>query len=425
MLACPQQPGLDENKPPSSWNLPPHDENSSASGYQHPRSFGLQEIPSNISKISSTNPIIKNHPESPNNSAMNDASVNDASVNDSPTPTTPTPSSEKLVERMERLDFQQQPTEEPHGQSQSTTTTTTTAAKRPSFCEPCQQARAAPDFAARVAAFFNLLHCARCNTDHAAIFFSKSQRSAPDSSRICIGHEGHCVVCPHLKFSFADVQRWRFEPADEDGLEIRCQEPSCPFRDAGIVHTDSGLRSQILIEWTASPNLNGTGTFWDRYVAKLQELHKSYPAAFCPHVQTSLLPISDTVCLPCHTGFHCDARAELPNKNPNRYHPPPISQFSQLVTHHDRPTPGRWIKFLDPDSYGHFADQDTKHITWCDDHGCTTTFRLFQSVSLQYLGAFDPNGMREYFHKYPSDGIKILARSTDDWVMMAFRQLGY
>lgn len=37
-----------------------------------------------------------------------------------------------------------------------------------------------------------------------------------------------------------------------------------------------------------------------------------------------------------------------------------------------------WQTMLDPHSYGHFADADTKNITWCDDRSCPTSFELMQ-----------------------------------------------
>jgi hypothetical protein len=45
----------------------------------------------------------------------------------------------------------------------------------------------------------------------------------------------------------------------------------------------------------------------------------------------------------------------------------------------------RWIQILDPQSYGHFEDEATKHITWCDDGHCVTRFELGQAACLMEI----------------------------------------
>lgn len=41
---------------------------------------------------------------------------------------------------------------------------------------------------------------------------------------------------------------------------------------------------------------------------------------------------------------------------------------------------------IDPESYGHFSDDETKSITWCDDKTCATTFDLGAHAAAQSLG---------------------------------------
>lgn len=45
-----------------------------------------------------------------------------------------------------------------------------------------------------------------------------------------------------------------------------------------------------------------------------------------------------------------------------------------------------WIIQLDPQSYGHFDDMEMKHVTWCDDRTCATTFEMSQNRALREAG---------------------------------------
>ncbi|EQK97919.1 hypothetical protein OCS_06367 [Ophiocordyceps sinensis CO18] len=75
----------------------------------------------------------------------------------------------------------------------------------PSFCQPCQQARAAPAFIARVNTLFEDVYCSACQISHAAVFFSTIERNKPSPSRKCIGHQGYLSACPHLQVSLAEL----------------------------------------------------------------------------------------------------------------------------------------------------------------------------------------------------------------------------
>jgi hypothetical protein len=48
----------------------------------------------------------------------------------------------------------------------------------------------------------------------------------------------------------------------------------------------------------------------------------------------------------------------------------------ELPDSRDNDRPSKWIEMLDPSSYGHFEDSETKNITWCNDRYCITTREL-------------------------------------------------
>lgn len=88
-------------------------------------------------------------------------------------------------------------------------------------------------------------------------------------------------------------------------------------------------------------------------------------------------------CHECSAAIRCDPEAE--NDKAPKGDSYDLGEHSAAIgmswtTFIDRTdaTRGRWIANIDPESYGGFADQETKHITWCDDRACATTFEGLQ-----------------------------------------------
>ncbi|KAH7017068.1 hypothetical protein EDB80DRAFT_677910 [Ilyonectria destructans] len=302
LRAHPQQQCLQENETPASCKLPHHDEDVSTSECQHPRSVEFHE---NTTSTSSTDALTE--------------------TKNASTQTTPTPLFEQLARRMSNMSLQEQQAEQPSPQTQGTTTTNTT----PTFCQPCQKARAKPNYGPRVAALLDPLDCSKCYVDHPAIFFSESQRKAPDSTTP--------DRLTRLKsFSLGDPCH---RPAQ--------QRMSC-------------------------------------------------------HI--------------CRTGIVCDPLAKDSD-------PQPANPFSNEHCSIERTcwwslekggaTQEAWTSKLNPESYGHFVDQDTKHITWCDDRRCTTTFELLRYAGLLNLGTNQLERMKEALEQDSARGVDILDHRTN------------
>lgn len=154
----------------------------------------------------------------------------------------------------------------------------------PSFCKACQQARTAPDYAARFAALLDQLFCSICQREYSAIYFSAFQRKKSHQARKCISYEGYCTICLHLKISLTDVQKL----ALKDGQEktIRCQDSSCIIHNARIEFWRIQESIYASCQWSISLS-STTGPLWERCLAGLQCLYQSCPEAFCPHLQTT------------------------------------------------------------------------------------------------------------------------------------------
>lgn len=395
-----------------------HDKDVSTSGHQHPEGVELH----------------KNIPSTSSTGALNE-------TKHASTQTTPTPLFEQLARRMSNMSLQEQQAEQPSRQTQGTTTTNTA----PTFCQPCQKVRAKPNYGPRVAALLDPLYCSKCYVDHPAIFFSESQRKAPDSGRICIGFEGYCTVCPHLKFSLQDSRDWLEDPRMKENRSLitTCQETSCKFNNAAIKHYRLMKGSSYSIQWSSSLDIDSTDirTRRDGCLAKLKDFHTFFPGAFCPHLQTTpdrltrlkSFSLGDPchrpaqqrmVCHICRTRILCDPLAKDSD-------PPPANPFSDEHCSIERTcwwsfevggaTQDKWTSKLNPESYGHFTDQDNKHITWCDDRRCTTTFELLRYASLLSLGTNQLERMRETFERDSARGVDMLDNRTNWEIEMSLR----
>lgn len=268
------------------------------------------------------------------------------------------------------------------------------------FCQACQEARNSPQFVDRVASAMRLLKCSACLCEHPALLFSASQRDAPDPSRVCIGHQGHYTLCPHQKIRFSDVQQFNelFPQSQHQELVQRCVEPSCPCHRARIRYSGTNGAAQLLITWSASLSPlqtmflpEGKDSFAHQCVAKLNEIHNECPAIFCPHkrvnfdrlVQVEKMKVygeDTTFILSCRICGHTIRNLLKPLENDE-----PI-QFSDFIKWrrglHTGASKYNWISALDPESYDLYSDMEMKHIAWCDDRNCATTFGLIQWYKL-------------------------------------------
>lgn len=104
---------------------------------------------------------------------------------------------------------------------------------RDQLCQDCIDAKTAVNWQSRVAALVDTyLHCSGCRADHAACLFSASERTKPQSQRVCIGHEGHIRLCSHVGVPWSAIvseaaKRRQLETETERGrgmLLKRCQK---------------------------------------------------------------------------------------------------------------------------------------------------------------------------------------------------------
>jgi hypothetical protein len=113
------------------------------------------------------------------------------------------------------------------------------------------------------------LYCAGCQSEHPALLFSYSSRKA--EPRFCISHQGYYTVCPHLRFSLADIKAWRTGAQD---VTIQCENGSCPCPGAVVTYShyeDEPSFGSISVTWEMAVDENCHHAGWHT------------PAAFGPN----------------------------------------------------------------------------------------------------------------------------------------------
>lgn len=276
------------------------------------------------------------------------------------------------------------------------------------FCPDCEQARSDPDYHKRTMDLMRLIHCGRCDDKHPAFLFSPTERQSDSSAaRQCIGYEGRIYPCKHKEVSWSDgiaIDRLGGLP---DSVETKSLGPfvvkgACEHHDhedRGIPQLDllltNGSQQEVRLHYRATvapqygPHREGEDGK-EAYATQVLELFREDELMFCPHFKTTPSRLRDF-----DSHFHdgdsryCHMCQVCPFQISIQVGPKPKIECSSISRPllKDGPTGENWIQLLDPSTCGFFSDQETKHITWCDDHQCDTTFELIRAASLRWLYA--------------------------------------
>lgn len=277
------------------------------------------------------------------------------------------------------------------------------------FCEGCQQARNSENFEARVTNLCRGIRCSLVWCDHPSIWFSATQRDAPQKERFCILREGRVKLCDHLSYSVADIKKiCGSDELSGKGTIYHCEDqshqgspaygdypfkigvPSIMFKRASMGVID------LCITFALARPLESTGSSTSERdikscLSSVSEAISKSSFAFCPHFRTTPDRMLDfgwyreKVGQPGEYSRKCmfcpmEIRFHLGEES-RRFGKPPVVcelKFSELagwIAPESINIPP-WVGVFDPDSYGLFSDQTNKHITWCDDRRCATTFEL-------------------------------------------------
>lgn len=263
------------------------------------------------------------------------------------------------------------------------------------------------------------IHCGTCDSEHPAFLFSATERKNNDpTNRQCIGYEGRLLLCDHICLNWADhvTIDWdehcesilgsekpdrgeiRLSSCDHDShYQAECDPQSRMFL-AIEPHLELTIESRIRLNPREGLFLEGENEK-QAYASQILDMFEAGALISCPHFKTTPYRIRrfDThhrhgesfysyACQVCQFRINI----QLPeHNNDKRTSSQPYIECCNTT----RPflkngaASENWVQVLDPDSYGHFSDRETKHITWCDDRQCATTFELLRATSLRWLFA--------------------------------------
>ena len=288
------------------------------------------------------------------------------------------------------------------------------------YCMDCKQSKACPGYNDRINHLTKPLYCYGCREDHPAILFSaKHRRLSPESGRkrICIGLEGRMMLCTHQGISWTELvhKDWAKEPGFDAepkpgshfpyGVEMECGHPdhlnvrmaSAPLRPLSHI---SQYADRVAVRCNMEISMPRTGL--DSHieirpvavhVLEVLGAAESSAAMACPHLKTTPDRLGrfdlhrrsfghGYFSYRCHT---CTFVAAFNLADEAKAVASIKLTGGNTMRRSERPSGPRWIQHVDPDSYGHFTDPGTKHITWCDDRRCATTFELVRTACLYRL----------------------------------------
>ncbi|KAM3520043.1 hypothetical protein MY4038_009582 [Beauveria bassiana] len=78
------------------------------------------------------------------------------------------------------------------------------------ICQICLNSRKGDRLGRTLLSSMPVLYCSGCRTTHREMHFSARMRNAIDDDRVCVGHEGHLILCAHRS---VDLQQAKLDAA--------------------------------------------------------------------------------------------------------------------------------------------------------------------------------------------------------------------
>lgn len=306
------------------------------------------------------------------------------------------------------------------------------------LCDACLRFRQTGGYVLAKAALYTVKWCSGCEREHPAIFFSDAQRATQDDQRLCIGREGSVRTCEHQQLNWqltkiADDQNKKqtaacqhFIHGDPHGYEQAFSnhndKPTVTVtvaRKTSIEHYREVTFCWKVLAFKHSPDEELTFSVLRQ---KLKLMSKQLKLEFCPHLSLDddSVPSIRSTAAAWRPAFRLGttpscARPQAAQTNAVCASQPstlfrgtflPVIESEQLAPHAascsvcrlqyawtrsddqvhlsirqfqtidaNSPNDPRWVGLLDTDSIQLKDDLSAKHITWCDDGNCITSYR--------------------------------------------------
>jgi hypothetical protein len=304
-------------------------------------------------------------------------------------------------------------------------------------CQPCEEARKSKKYTKQVAKLLRPeLYCIVCKDFLPPVMFPPWMRNLGKNhfdERKCILHVGRVSLCAHMSFSLDEVMQkdWttdaRCEISSEGNPRIVCKHPD---HKASTIEDNNGHRllnvpymqllqvgSLILFEFNVDPRpqelghheqstseVVGISESQATQVHRVSDALEACAFMFCPHLKMN--PGRDghfdnykvvsgphgfqLCCAACQFRIVVDMTT---SKGEERCQS--IWCNSMIKLDESDASKRDWVAALNPNSYDQFSDDEAKHITWCDDPDCATSFQLLRAHIFHNFVTYDDDSSKD------------------------------
>lgn len=197
---------------------------------------------------------------------------------------------------------------------------------------------------------------------------------------------------------------------------------------------DSGMKAWLGIDNPIQAHFDSDDEGWmQTAVSSVIEALESSSLMICPHFRTTIHrlkhdpnPENKTSCAHCGFSIRICGAAE----QKSAFDAPVTLEASWIFV--ATSTPGHAVRsmipHLDPDSYGGLSDLGTRHILWCDDRHCATTYERIRA-ELLFSSSIEASGRATaLYHRGRQDLSKLsLVQRVDietlTLIQMTFRKV--
>lgn len=266
------------------------------------------------------------------------------------------------------------------------------------FCNACAALRKSLRYMSKINALLvEIRLCNSCDLAHRKVNFSCNERYKEGAHRKCVLHEGAWGVCAHLslKWNAITTRDWSTWPGyrrTRDGWTVTtsCKHPDHHVneRPAVTITFREGERkvpSGYVLSSTQDlyPRVDTPEKQVESCLSKVFNTLDAGCTMLCPHLRITPETLRSIASHPHSTldGTYylhsCQFCRFIVCLNLSDRQHPRIECENEMIVN-TKGSLGQWSSFnilIDPESFNLRSDERAKHVLWCDDKQCATSFQ--------------------------------------------------
>lgn len=239
-------------------------------------------------------------------------------------------------------------------------------------------------------------YCAYCGLTHLQVSFSHRERDKREGHARCVLHEGVWRVCAHLCFRWSGIANrdWSQQPEYRRTragwtVTVTCKHPDHHINERPAVTItfrkgESKVPNSFVLSSTQNlyPRIDAPEKQLESCLSKVFDTLEAGCTMLCPHLRITPGTLRSIASHPhssvdgtnyTHVCQICRFVVRFQLSDPQH----PRIECQHETTMDTKGSIGTWHSFqrlIDPESFGIRSDGDAKHILWCDDKQCATSF---------------------------------------------------